>query len=122
MDEIWEDPSRWLGLMGRKVAYLFNDWEQYNNLSYGYQKARFTFLRFNPLGWGCLLLGAFGGLWMGWPRMERSRAGAVALLLLAYAAGLLLFFVSARFRLPLAPLLCVFCGGIWMQYRRGKSG
>jgi|GEM_PF-5436443 len=59
MDEIWwEDPAIWLGLMGRKVAYLFNDWEQYNNLSYGYQKARFTFLRFNPLGWGCLLLGA----------------------------------------------------------------
>jgi hypothetical protein len=30
---------------------------------------------------------------------------------MAYAAGLLLFFVSARFRLPLVPLLCLAAGG-----------
>lgn len=112
LEEIREQPGRWLGLMGRKVMYLFNDWEQYNNLSYEYQKDRFGVLRYNPLGWGVLLLGGFVGLLVGWSRLDRARGLVVALLILSYAAGLLLFFVSARFRLPLAPLICVFCGGL----------
>lgn len=117
IESISEDPLRWLGLMGRKAAYLVNDWEQYNNLSYAYQKDRFPLLRWNPLGWGILLLGAAAALMLGWRRLGRQEASAVALVALAYAAGLLLFFVSARFRLPLAPFLCVGCGGLALLVR-----
>ena len=112
VEEVAADPLRWLGLMGRKLLYVFNDWEQYNNLTYAFHKERFAPLSWNPLGWGLLLLGAFAGLVFGWQRMEKRRAVALALLMGGYAAGLLLFFVSARFRLPLAPLLCVFSGGL----------
>jgi hypothetical protein len=122
---IAEDPGRWLGLMGRKVVYLFNDWEQYNNLTYAYHKERFPLLQWNPLGWGLLLLGAAGGLMLGWKRLSKAEAAGLGLCALAYAAGVLLFFVSARFRLPLAPLLCVFCGGLvglsWDFLRRHRS-
>lgn len=111
-DSISKNPFRWLGLMGRKVVYLFNDWEQYNNLTYAYHKERFPLLKWNPLGWGLLLMGAAGGLALGWSRLSKAEAAAVGLCALAYAAGVLLFFVNARFRLPLAPLLCVFCGGL----------
>lgn len=124
LESIADDPWRWLGLMGRKVVYLFNDWEQYNNLTYAYHKDRFPLLKWNPLGWGLLLLGAAGGLMLGWKRLSKAEAAAMGLCALAYAAGVLLFFVSARFRLPLAPLLCVFCGGLaglsWDFLRRHR--
>jgi hypothetical protein len=111
-EEILADPGRWAALMGRKALYLFNDREQYNNLSYPYQKQRFVLLRYNPLGWGLLLLCAAAGLVIGWRHLDRRAALAIGLLAAAYAAGVLLFFVSARFRLPLAPLLCVCAGGL----------
>jgi len=110
--EIAADPGRWLGLMGKKVVYLFNDWEAYNNLSYPYQKARFAFLKWNPLGWGVLCLATLIALLVGARRMDLRLAAGLGLLFAAYAAGVLMFFVSARFRLPLAPLLCVFAGGL----------
>ncbi|TVP79867.1 MAG: hypothetical protein EA353_05205 [Puniceicoccaceae bacterium] len=111
IQEIRAAPLAWVGLMGRKTLYLFNDWEQYNNLTYAYHKARWPHLRWNPLGWGLLLIAAGGGLYFGYRRMDRPVAYALGLLILAYAAGLLLFFVSARFRLPLVPFLCIAAGG-----------
>lgn len=116
------DPLRWVGLMGRKLVYLFNDWEQYNNLSYGYQKQRFDALRFNPLGWGVLLLLASCALMLAWQRADRRGLVVLGLVGLSYALGVLLFFVSARFRLPLAPLLCVLAGGMvyWQQSYRPR--
>jgi 4-amino-4-deoxy-L-arabinose transferase-like glycosyltransferase len=124
--EVLADPVRWLDLMGRKVVYLFNDWEQYNNLTYAYHKERLTWLKWNPLGWGVLCLAAFSALWLGWRHVSKPDLLAVVLLMAAYAAGVLLFFVSARFRLPLAPLLAVLAGGLvlirlecWRTWRRG---
>ncbi|CAA6676527.1 MULTISPECIES: glycosyltransferase family 39 protein [unclassified Lentimonas] len=123
--EIADDPVRWIGLMGKKVVYLFNDWEQYNNLTYAYHKDRFLLLQWNPLGWGMLLLcGVFCGL-LGYSKARRGVFLSLGLLGLAYAAGVLIFFASARFRLPLVPLLAVLCGGWtvlpwreWYQSRR----
>lgn len=108
---IQQDPVRWLSLMGRKVAYLFNDWEQYNNLSYEYQKSRLNLLRHNPLGWGILLILAAAACLFAFKSADRSALMLVLYVILTYAAGLLLFFVSARFRLPLVPLLAVISGG-----------
>jgi tetratricopeptide (TPR) repeat protein len=130
LEEIQSAPSKWLALMGRKIVYLLNDWEQYNNLSYEYQKERFTILGWNPLGWGVILIGAIVSLLFVWRRMEKIAAVELALLALAYAAGLLLFFVSARFRLPIAPFLVIAAAGLvcvpWKQLSRlqwaGLSG
>ncbi|MFP4156969.1 MAG: hypothetical protein ACLFU4_05060 [Opitutales bacterium] len=121
--EVWEDPAAWLALMGRKVVYLLNNWEQYNNLTYAFHKARFTALAWNPLGWGLLLMGAALALALNRSSCcSRREVLALAAIGLAYAAGVLMFFVSARFRLPLAPLLVVFAGGLacvnWRDLRR----
>ena len=110
--EIGADPLRWVTLMAKKVVYLANNWEQYNNLTYAYHKERFALLRCNPLGWGVLCLAAFAALVLGGKQLSKDVGLVLALLLAAYAAGLLMFFVSARFRLPLAPLLCVVAGGL----------
>ena len=126
--ELWQevsaDPLRWLQLMGRKSIYVLNDWEQYNNLTYAFHKARFTLLRWNPLGWGVLLLGGVVCGVLGYPRAQRGVFISLGLLGLAYAAGVLLFFASARFRLPLVPLLTVLCGGAavlpWLEWWRTR--
>ena len=121
IEEIAADPVRWLGLMTRKLVYAGNNWEQYNNLTYAYHKERWPYLRWNPLGWGILLIAATCGIIIGFPRANRPALAALGLLALAYLAGLLLFFVSARFRLPLAPLLCVALGGcVFLQQVKGR--
>ncbi len=124
-EEITTNPWRWLGLMGRKSVYVVNDWEQYNNLTYAYHKARFSFLRWNPLGWGVLCLGGvFCGV-LGYSKARRGVFISLGLLGLAYAAGVLLFFASARFRLPLVPLLAALCGGWavlpWHEWYRSRQ-
>ena len=90
VQDIAGDPLRWFGLMGRKVFYLLNDWEQYNNLTYAYHKERFAFLQYNPLGWGLLLIGAASCCWFFRAsldgRLLLSMGGVFAL----YAAGVLL--------------------------------
>lgn len=124
VEEVTADPVRWMGLMGRKLVYLVNDWEQYNNLTYAFHKQRLAALHWNPLGWGLLVLGACVALILGRRSFRWSPLSVLLLVSAAYAAGVLLFFVSARFRLPLAPLLCVFAGGLavlpWREIPLGK--
>lgn len=105
-------PFDWLALMGRKGVYLLNDWEQYNNLTYAFHKQRLAPLKWNPLGWGLLLIGSSIALFHHRKTFFGPEGKSLSLLFLAYAAGVLLFFVSARFRLPLAPFLAVACGGL----------
>jgi 4-amino-4-deoxy-L-arabinose transferase-like glycosyltransferase len=119
-------PGPWLGLLARKTYALLNDWEQYNNKTFAFHKARSPWLRWNPLSWGVLFV--FGVAGMARLGAERPRdAPKLALIAAAYAASVLLFFVSARFRLPLAALLCVLSGGalsepaFWKTWSRPKK-
>jgi 4-amino-4-deoxy-L-arabinose transferase-like glycosyltransferase len=109
-DEVLSHPLRWGALMARKAYALLNNWEQYNNKTFAFHKARSPWLRWNPICWGLLLvLGVAGAarLSADSPRL----AGAGAVVWAACAASILLFFVSARFRLPLAALSAVLAGG-----------
>ena len=96
--------------MARKAYALLDNWEQYNNKTFAFHKARSPWLRWNPICWGALLvLGVAGAARLGAesPRAARALAAVAA----AVAASILLFFVSARFRLPLAAVLAVLAGG-----------
>ncbi len=93
-------PGRALSLLSRKVLLCLNNFEIPNHFDYGYIRSRAPVLRFLPtFGW-LLPLGGVG-LMLAWRR--RRRAGAVL-----FAGALLsvaLFFVTARYRLPLAVFL-----------------
>jgi len=108
-------PVRWLRLLGSKAYSAVNDWEQYNNKTFSFHKARSPWLRWNPLSWGLILVPAVAGAarLAGEPASRQARAAlAVALAAAAMCtASLLLFFTSARFRLPLAPLCAVLAAG-----------
>lgn len=105
-----EHPLAWLGQLARKTYALCNDWEQYNNKTYAFHKALSPWLRFNPLGWGALLVLGVAGAWR-LRRVAGARATELGLVAAIYAGGVVLFFVSARFRMPLVPLLCGLAGG-----------
>ncbi len=104
LEHVLENPYQVFGLWLYKSYAVLHNYEQYNNHTFSFHKARSPFLKFNPLGWGILLLFATFGLLQLFRTHPRL---AVLLLLLAasYAAMLILFYASARFRLPLVPIL-----------------
>ncbi|MBC7369363.1 MAG: glycosyltransferase family 39 protein [Undibacterium sp.] len=109
LDHVLHDPLAWLRQLARKTYAFLNTWEQYNNKTYAFHAARSPWLAWNPLGWGVLLVLAVAGTWR--LRVQAPPpAGTVGLIALATSAGVILFFVSARFRLPVAALLCVPAG------------
>lgn len=105
-----DDPGGAAALLLRKLYYLFNGTEIASNRSiytYGNQSLLFRALvSEGPLKmpFGLLLPLALVGMLLGCRRMSRLPQ----LILLFYAAGILLFFVNARFRLPLVPFLILF--------------
>jgi hypothetical protein len=119
-------PLAWLAQLGRKAYALFNDWEQYNNKTFAFHKARSPWLRWNPLSWGVLFtLGVFGAIRLGVEAPQSARA--LLLIGSACVASILLFFVSARFRLPLAAIAVVLAGGalsapfFWRGWSRARQ-
>ena len=108
-DYVRAEPQRWLRLLASKSWYLLNDFEQYDIKTYHFHKAASPWLRWNPLGWSCLLAAAMAALAM---HGRQRAAWTVAGFAWCYAGGLLLSYVSARFRLPLVPLLAVLAGGV----------
>ncbi len=109
-DEVLSHPLRWGRLMARKAYALANNWEQYNNKTFAFHKALSPWLRWNPICWGLLLVLSVPGA-MRLARESPRQAAVLACVAAACAASVLLFFVSARFRLPLAALLAALAGG-----------
>jgi hypothetical protein len=118
-------PLRWGGLMARKTYALLNNWEQYNNETFAFHKARSPWLRWNPICWGLLLVLAVGGAARLGAEAPRA-AAALAAVSAVCAVSILLFFVSARFRLPLAAICAVLAGGalgapgFWRAWTPGR--
>lgn len=105
---ITDQPTTWLALTGRKVALLVNATEMLDT------EAQESHAEWS---WPLRILGIVGhfgvlaplaciGLVIGW--RVRARLAVVYVMLLAYAASVLLFYVFARYRLPLVPLLLLF--------------
>jgi len=135
LEEIAADPQRWLWAEARKVGLLFSRYEAPDNTLVALGEEESWLLARTPSRWAMVLPLALGGAWLAWRRRrqgaqpgsqgavadgsaghvaEAQRAGRVALVLalLGYAASLLLFNMSARFRMPLAPLAMVFAGSL----------
>lgn len=133
LDEIAADPERWLLAEARKLGLLFSRYEAPDNTLVALGEEESWLLDSTPSRWAVVLPLAIGGAWLAWRRRksgvqasaqgalaavaaepvdQAQRAGRVALVLglLVYAASLLLFNMSARFRMPLVPLAMVFAG------------
>ncbi|HZM14408.1 MAG TPA: tetratricopeptide repeat protein [Candidatus Krumholzibacteria bacterium] len=104
--EIHADPAAWLRLLGRKLLLLVNRREMGNNrpLVLAVQVAPQMAVLFL-----CSLGLLFPLALLGWSRTRgQPENTALASIALVYAGSLLLFFVNARFRLPVFPAVAVF--------------
>lgn len=104
-------PGAWLALTGRKIALLWNATEVLDTES---QEAHAEWswpLRIGGVvgHFGVLAPLAVFGLIVTWPM--RSRLVIFYAMTLAYAASVVVFYVFARYRYPLAPLLILFAAG-----------
>jgi tetratricopeptide (TPR) repeat protein len=105
---IAKHPRRELRLLLRKTALFFNGYEVPQIESFEinrskYLTLRLLFVRF----WAVLSLGLFGMIFAlrSW-RKYFLLHGYV----LSYALSIILFFVTARYRIQIAPVLCLFAG------------
>ncbi|MCX5658818.1 MAG: tetratricopeptide repeat protein [Planctomycetota bacterium] len=119
---IADDPGRWLALMGRKAMLVWNrielvdtdDQEAYGQWS--------SLLRWSSalLHFGTLVPLAALGIALTWRRPGLWPIGGLAA---AYALSLVCFYVVARYRFPLVPLLITFAAaGVAELVERVRSG
>jgi len=119
------EPVAWLRLMLRKWLLVWNATEL------GDTDDQYTYADFSPLLRVLMAVLHFGvlcplgvlGMVLAWP--ERRRLGLLYVLTLTYAASVALFFVFARYRQPLVPLLALFAAGglarAWTLLRAGAT-
>jgi 4-amino-4-deoxy-L-arabinose transferase-like glycosyltransferase len=99
-----DNPGEAISLWGRKFYYLFNNRVIPDNIDFYAVTEVSTPLRLLPVGFGLLLACTLPGI----PVLWRSREGRLLLLYgLAVALPVVVFFVVARFRLPLLPVLAI---------------
>lgn len=103
---IRDNPAAWLRLMARKTFLFLNAGEINNNKPIGYFKEQSRVLRWPWLGYA--LLAPLGFLGMLFPGAHRRPLFPLYAYFLLYSAGVILFFVNARYRVPVIPVLIVF--------------
>jgi tetratricopeptide (TPR) repeat protein len=105
---ITSNPSAWLKLMARKAALLGNATEMVDTEDQAsYAEWSLVVRLFGPIThFGVLVPLALAGILATWS--DRSRLRIFYALVIAYSCSVLLFFVVARYRYPLVPMLVLF--------------
>jgi tetratricopeptide (TPR) repeat protein len=106
--DVGKDPGAWLLVMGRKTLFLLNAYEPPLDYSYGFLRERSAFHGLPLPAFAWVLPLAAAGLFF---RIREKGVPAPPLLLFAAgSAATLLFFIAARYRLPLVPPLILLGG------------
>ena len=108
MEFVTSRPGAWLKLMARKTALLWNATEMLDTESQEAHAEWSLPLRVLSIvgHFGVLVPLAVLGVFVTWPM--RRRLAIVYALTIAYAASVALFYVFARYRYPLVPMLMMF--------------
>ncbi len=108
LDFITAHPAQWVSLMGRKLLLLVNATEMLDTESQESYAEWSWPLRLG--GWfghfGVLVPLAVLGMFLAWP--ERRRVAILYAMTGVYTASVLMFYVFARYRLPLVPFFMLF--------------
>jgi tetratricopeptide (TPR) repeat protein len=119
---IRDEPAAWMRLTVRKAWLLWNANELVDTESQESHEEYST-----PLGvlgslwhFGVLAPLAVVGIWIAWP--ERGRLWPIHAFGAAYAASVVLFFVVARYRLPLVPFAMIFAAVAVVRARALAAG
>ena len=114
--EIREFPGHWFKLMLRKALLFWNRKEIPNNRDFFYHGQSFPFIGLlMSICFPLLLPFAFIGIILGW---KRSEAKLLTIFIIIFYITAIQFFITARFRHPLTPLLIVLAVGGIVQVAR----
>jgi tetratricopeptide (TPR) repeat protein len=119
---IRENKGKWIGLMLRKTYYLLNSHEISSNqdISANWKKNAGILAWARPHLFGILLV--LIALFMLIERKQLEKHLPWLLFLLVSGAGIVLFFVNTRFRMPLLPLLGIYASaGIFAVHEKRSS-
>lgn len=101
------DPLRWLGLVGRKLRALASEYDYEVNASYRAERSVVPVLHAFVVPYSLVLgLGVVGLIRRPAPSVTLQR-GPLACIAIAVVLSSVIFFVYARFRLPLVPVLAI---------------
>ncbi len=106
VEEIQGNISGWLTLEGNKLKYIVNAYEVPNNRNYYFSKRFSKLLHLPLLTFGVILPLAVAGMIVSWRRWREH--GLLYAFVIAQVAGLLAFFVIARYRLVMVPFLMIY--------------
>ncbi|MGD8718730.1 MAG: tetratricopeptide repeat protein [Candidatus Zixiibacteriota bacterium] len=106
-DWIRENPGDVATLYWRKLRFAINDYEVSLNVDFYFMKFVTPFHRFQFPWFGLVFPFAVIGLVTGWRKSSFPRTTG-AVFAASYLVSLLIFFVSARYRFPLVPMLLAF--------------
>jgi tetratricopeptide (TPR) repeat protein len=102
-----QQPLRALGETGRKFGLLVHSHELMRDFDFYYFRDHFSWVLRFP-GWNFAVLFALAVVGWGWVRPRTPAEQLVLWQLAALALGISLFFVTARYRVPLLPLVALF--------------
>lgn len=105
----------------KKLTFFWDRFELANNKDiYYFGRMSSVFRALSWLSFGVIAPLGLLGLLHSWRR--RKEAGLLVFFILSYMAGVVAFFVCARFRLPVVPFLIVFasCGIVWVLDRAAR--
>jgi 4-amino-4-deoxy-L-arabinose transferase-like glycosyltransferase len=112
--EIRNGPADWLRLIGRKFMLLLNRYEVGDVESlYVYRESSIVLSALRFLHWGTILPLALLGVWL--TRSEWRVFWVLHAMVASMAVSLIAFYVMARYRYPLAPLLMPFAAAAVVQ-------
>lgn len=103
--DIGRNPGRWIRLLAFKTALLFNHVEIPDNYNYGFMSERLSPLRSSPVTFFLLIPFAICGLGIAIARGGQWRL--TVLVVLVYGGSVVLFYVTSRYRAPLAPFFAI---------------
>jgi tetratricopeptide (TPR) repeat protein len=108
-------PGEAAKLYWRKFRLLVNDYEVSLNVDFYFMKFITPFHRLQVPWFGFIFPFGVMGLAMGWRRSPFARTiGAV--FAVAYGVSVIIFFISARYRLPMVPMLIIFAAAGLVRY------
>jgi tetratricopeptide (TPR) repeat protein len=110
-----EEPGRWTALMARKWFLLWNRRELIDTTSIETAGDFSSLLRWlgRVYHFGVLLPLAVAGMWL--TRRRWRELGVLYLLLAGWAIAVTAFFVLARYRYPMVPILALFAGAALVE-------
>ncbi len=110
---IIENPVDFIKLYIKKIYFMFGNAEISNNRSLALFFSRMMILRFNPINFGLIFsLAVMAIIFLAVQKRFSSQILFLTLLIAGYTMVISLFFINARFRLPVIPFIIILsaCG------------